>query len=259
MGAPPPATPSPATGPPTRAQRAWRAIASGVASQFPLKLAALFFACVLWLAVSAEEPTEEWVDVHLAIEADSNVMVLDSLPHVQALVVGRGRDLLKLYTAVPVLRRVLHADADQRAIIEMRPGDVELPSNVDARVRDVRPGSIALRLRVVDTRVVPVHPAFGVSVDSGYHLTGTPRLEPESVVVRGPASVVRALAGVPTSHEMLMAHDTSSAFTVPLDTTGLRATVRPLEVRVHVSAARDSAPASRPAAPDSARRAPSRP
>lgn len=254
MPAPPPTAPDP--GSPSRAQRVWRAVASTVTAQFPLKMAALFFACVLWLAVSAEEPTEEWVDVHLAIEADSNIVVLDSLPHVQALVVGRGRDLLKLYTTMPVLRRVLRADSGSRALVELRPGDVDLPSNVDARVRDVRPGSVTLRLRVLDTRRLPVRAAFGVSVDSGYHLAGTPRVEPESVTVRGPSTVVRALAGVSTSRQMLMAHDTGSAFTVSLDTAGLGAAVLPTQVRVHVSAARDSVPA-RPG--DSTRRAPPRP
>lgn len=254
MTAVPPSAPDP--GSPSPAQRLWRVVASAVTSQFPLKLAALFFACVLWLAVSAEEPTEEWVDVHLAIEADSNVVVLDSLPHVQALVVGRGRDLLKLYTTMPVLRRVLRADSGSRAFIELRPGDVDLPSNVDARVRDVRPGSIALHIRVLETRRLPVHAAFGVSVDSGYHLTGPPRIEPGSVTVRGPSTVVRALSGVPTSNQMLMAHDTGSAFTVLLDTAGLRAVVLPTQVRVHVSAARDSVP---PAARDSTHGARPRP
>lgn len=254
MPALPPAPPDPGT--PSRAQRVWRVVASMVTAQFPLKLAALFFAFVLWLAVSAEEPTEEWVDVHLAVEADSNVVVLDSMPHVQALVVGRGRDLLKLYTTMPVLRRVLRADSGNRALIELRPGDVDLPSNVDARVRDVRPGSIALHIRVLETRRLPVHAAFGVSVDSGYHLTGPPRIDPDSVTVRGPTAVVRALTGVSTSHQMLMAHDTGSAFTVLLDTANLRAVVLPTQVRVHVSAARDSVPA---AAGDSARRAPPKP
>jgi hypothetical protein len=234
----------------------WHTVASTVTAQFPLKLAALFFACVLWLAVSAEEPTEEWVDVHVALEADSNVVVLDSLPHVQALVVGRGRDLLKLYTTMPVLRRVLRTDSGNRALIELRPGDVDLPSNVDARVRDVRPGSFTLHVRVLETRRLPVRAAFGVSVDRGYHLTGPPRLTPDSVSVRGPSTVVRALTSISTTHQMLMAHDTASAFTVSVDTASLGASVVPMQVRVHVSAARDSVPAT---AGDSARRAPPRP
>ena len=206
-------------------------------ARLPLKLAAVFFALVLWLAVSAEEPTEEWVDVRVALVHDSSVTLVDSVPPVQALVVGRGRDLLKLYTTLPVLRRVIDADTAARITLSLRPGDVDLPSNVDARVRDVRPSAMTLRVRITESRRVPVRSAVEISADSGLRLVGPPNVEPESVDVRGSREAVRKLSAVYTERRQIEVHDTVNDMLVPIDTAGLHMRVSPPQVRLHILAA----------------------
>lgn len=206
-------------------------------ARLPLKLTAVFFALVLWLAVSAEEPTEEWVDVRVALVHDSSVTLVDSVPPVQALVVGRGRDLLKLYSTLPVLRRVIDADTATRITLSLRPGDVDLPSNVDARVRDVRPSAMSLRVRITESRRVPVRSAVEISADSGLRLVGPPNVEPESVEVRGSREAVRKLSAVYTERRQIEVHDTVSDVLVPVDTAGLRMRVTPPQVRLHILAA----------------------
>ena len=206
-------------------------------ARLPLKLAAVFFALVLWLAVSAEEPTEEWVDVRVALVHDSSVTLVDSVPPVQALVVGRGRDLLKLYTTLPVLRRVIDADTAARITLSLRPGDVDLPSNVDARVRDVRPSAMTLRVRITESRRVPVRSAVEISADSGLRLVGPPNVEPDSVDVRGSREAVRKLSAVYTERRQIEVHDTVSDMLVPIDTAGLHMRVSPPQVRLHILAA----------------------
>ncbi len=213
-----------------------------VTARFPLKLAALFFALVLWLAVSAEEPTEEWVDVRVALVHDSSVTLVDSVPAVQALVVGRGRDLLKLYTTLPVLRRVIDADTATRLTLSLRPGDVDLPSNVDARVRDVRPSAMSLRVRITESRRVPVRSALELTPDSGFHVIGVPNVDPDSVEVRGSRDAVRKLSAVYTERRQVDVHDTLTDVVVPVDTAGLRMRVSPPQVRIRVLGARDAAP-----------------
>lgn len=206
-------------------------------ARLPLKLAAVFFALVLWLAVSAEEPTEEWVDVRIALVHDSSVTLVDSVPPVQALVVGRGRDLLKLYSTLPVLRRVIDADTATRLTLSLRPGDVDLPSNVDARVRDVRPSAMSLRVRITESRRVPVRSAVEITADSGLRVVGPPNVEPDSVDVRGARDAVRKLSAVYTERRQVDVHDTVSDVLVPIDTAGLRMRVTPPQVRLHILAA----------------------
>jgi len=197
----------------------------------------VFFALVLWLAVSAEEPTEEWVDVRIALVHDSSVTLVDSVPPVQALVVGRGRDLLKLYSTLPVLRRVIDADTATRITLSLRPGDVDLPSNVDARVRDVRPAAIGLRVRITESRRVPVRSAVEIAADSGLRLVGPPNVEPESVEVRGSREAVRKLNAVYTERRQIEVYDTVTDVLVPVDTAGLRMRVTPPQVKLHILAA----------------------
>ena len=76
----------------------------------PVKFSALFFAVVLWVIVRSEEPSEAWIDVHLALSLDSNVTLVAAPPSVQALVSGRGREILKLYSSWPQIRRSVGED-----------------------------------------------------------------------------------------------------------------------------------------------------
>ena len=236
---------------------------AAVTDRLPAKLAAVFLALVLWFIVGAEEPTEEWMDTRLVLVTDSTVQLVDSVPRVQALVVGRGRELLKLYAMRPIVRRVVTADTPNLVVMDLRPGDVDLPSNIDARVRDVRPRAITLRVQVQAQRRVPVRSALALSAEPGLRITGPPRFEPESVEVSGPREDVRAVTSVATTRAGILVTDTAPRV-VALDTARLRVHVAPSRVRVRVPAERDttldstavSADAARRPATDSARHLP---
>ncbi|MDQ6886476.1 MAG: hypothetical protein M3068_04190 [Gemmatimonadota bacterium] len=219
-----------------------RRLLSAATDHLPLKLAALFFALVLWLVVSAEGPAEEWSPVRLVLSRDSAVHLRGEPPEIQALVVGRGREIVKLYNTPPVIRRTATAAMPERLTFELRPTDVEIPSGVDAQVRDVRPHSIALRFTVTVQRIVPVVSALRIMADSGVRATGQPRFAPESVRVIGTRTVVEAIEGVRTTRSDLLVRD-SGTQSVTLDTAGLEARVVPAVVRVSVPVVRDSVPA----------------
>ncbi|MGI8496826.1 MAG: hypothetical protein ACR2OG_04480 [Gemmatimonadaceae bacterium] len=218
-----------------------RRLVSAAFEHLPLKLAALFFALILWLVVSAEGPAEEWSPVRLVLSRDSAVHVRGDLPEIQALVVGRGREIVKLYNTPPVIRRTATAAMPERLTFELRPSDVEIPSGVDAQVRDVRPHTIALRFTVTLQRTVPVVSALRIISDSGVRATGQPRFVPESVRVTGARAAVGAIAEVRTTPSDLLVRDSSSQ-SVALDTAGLDVRVVPSLVRVSVPAVRDSTP-----------------
>ncbi|HMI58784.1 MAG TPA: hypothetical protein VK511_12095 [Gemmatimonadaceae bacterium] len=124
-----------------------------------MKFSALFFAVVLWVIVRSEEPSEAWIDVHLALTLDSSVTMASQPPALQALVSGRGRELLKLYSAWPELRRSVGEDD---TVFAVHPADVYTSNEADVKVLDVRPHLVRLPL----ARVVPaaVGPARGNKV-----------------------------------------------------------------------------------------------
>ena len=123
------------------------AVRRAFTERLPLKAAALFFALVLWLVVSAEEPSEEVVNVRFTPALDSGVTIDGEPPQVRALVVGRGRELLKLYSAPPFIRRRIRSGLRDSVRVELGPADVDLPPGVTAAVRDVRPRVLTVRLR----------------------------------------------------------------------------------------------------------------
>jgi len=213
------------------------------------KGAALFFAAVLWLVVSAEEPSEELVPVRLDATYDSARVMTGQRPVIRALVAGRARDLIKLYHTPPVVRRTVTDDAPDSLAIDLRPGDIYIPPDIDAVVRDVQPRSLVLVFDVTTSRRVPVASAVRVMADSAgnssrKHLT---RMVPDSVTLTGPRRLVNTVSSVRTVAETVTVRD-SGDFLVPIDTKALTAgvTVRPAEIRVlvHVSplvrGARDS-------------------
>ena len=174
-----------------------RSLRSAFTDKLPLKAAAIFFAFVLWLVVSAEEPTEEVVPVRFSPALDSGVVMEGEAPSVRALVMGRGRELLKLYTAPPVIYRRIRSGLRDSVRVEIGPADVDLPAGVTASVRDVRPRVVTFRLR----RTTPIAPTDTASdiirtpvlVDSAILRDTTPReaARPESAAVDRAPRVAR--------------------------------------------------------------------
>jgi hypothetical protein len=200
------------------------------------KGAALFFAIVLWLVVSAEEPSEELVPVRLEASFDTTRVLTSPRPVIRALVAGRARDLIKLYDAPPVVRRSVTDDAPDSVAVDLRPADVYIPPDIDAVVRDVQPRSMVLVFDVTTSRRVPVTSAVRVVVDSGApQMRRLTILVPDSVTVTGPRRAVNAVSSVRTVEQTVTVRD-SGAFLVPLDVKSLAngVRVRPAEVRVLV-------------------------
>jgi hypothetical protein len=234
-----------------RALSIWKKIVHAVTWRFPVKFSALALALSLWVMVSAEEQTEAWVNVKVQIITDSSVSLASDIPDVQALVGGRGRELLKLYTSGPAIRRVVGPDTPNEVTLDLRPGDVIIPANADVRVRDVTPRSITLAFEVTEQRYLPVRALVHLAADSGMEITSGPRVLPGSVLVKGPRRAVRGLGSITTDRLNIFVRDTEIVRSVKLDTTGLGITaVTPSEVRVQITA--EQRPPPPPPPPDTA-------
>jgi hypothetical protein len=220
--------------PTARSSSAWRRrITNALTQRLLLKGTALLVAVVLWFIVSAKEPTEALVPVRFAPALDGSLALHDAPPQIRALVIGRGGELLKLYSSPPVIRRPVAADAPDTLIMDLRATDVEVPAGIDAIVRDVQPRSVTLRFEPTSSRMVPVRSAISVGT-APLPAPVAIRFEPESVEVTGPRRAVLKLPGVRTARTTLWSLD-SIPHLVDLDTSRLNVRVRPSQVRVYVS------------------------
>ncbi len=214
-----------------RVGRAWdHRIRSTFTERLELKVTAVVLAVVLWFLVSARETTEEIVGVRFAPQLDSSLALREPPRAVSALVIGRRSELMKLVANAPVIRRPIDDEVPDTLSIDLRPGDVELPPNVDARVRDVQPRRLTLYFQSDLTRLVPIRPPPGAPLDAG----ATMRFEPESVRVAGPRRSVARIAAVHPMRHALPPRD-SGTYLVSLDTGALGVRVRPSRVMVIVS------------------------
>lgn len=140
-----------------------RRAVSAMTSRLPFKFAALTIAIILWAIVSIEEPQEERVNVTLQpVPTDSAIIVDGPLPPVHAWVVGRGRDLFRLVGQPPVIRMPITSGAPETLTVRLTPEMVELPVDINARVREVQPSTVQLHLDVLTQKYVPV--ANGVAI-----------------------------------------------------------------------------------------------
>jgi hypothetical protein len=203
--------------------------------RLPYKAAAIFFALVLWLIVSAEEPTSGPVPVQFEVAMDTSVQLTSGLPNVTAYVVGSRSDLLRL-TATPLtLHMRVPEDSPDSLVVRLADVPLTQPNGVDVRIQRLQPETVTLRFVTEARRTLPVRSALRLVDDFGRPIATTPQIEPESVAVVGPRRRVRTLDSIPTVAADLIVRDTT-AYAVALDTANLGVRVTPAQVRVRVPA-----------------------
>ena len=138
-----------------------RRLRQAASERLAFKAAALFFSCVLWLVVSAEEPTEQVVQIVVSPRLDSSVVLVGRRPVVRVLVVGRARELLELASEATVARPTVTFDArglvhsGDSVVVAVGPADVEIPTNVQVLVREVRPRTVTIQVARVSRPLPP--------------------------------------------------------------------------------------------------------
>src|SRR5881398_3531391 len=143
-----------------------RRLTEAVTQRLALKGTALLLAIVLWFIVTAKEPNQDLVEVQFAPQLDSSLVLKDPPPTIHALVVGTPQELLKLFAHPLVIRRTIAANSPDTVVVDLSTSDVELPPGIDAIVRGLEPRSLTLRFESTSSRVVPVHSAVQLVVDS---------------------------------------------------------------------------------------------
>ena len=114
---------------------------------WPLKLAALALAVLLWAGVASQEVTSQLVAVRLELDWADTLDITRPLPSVTALVTGPGREILKLYSTPLVFRSAVPVSAVEHPWrLRLTPERLQVPASAKVTVEDVEPRDVFVSL-----------------------------------------------------------------------------------------------------------------
>jgi len=178
--------------------------ARAITNNFPIKIAAVILALILWAFAKGEQQGIRLTDVPLVLRnIPEGVTTVEQIPEtVQIVLSGPNKEILKLEVIGDTYAFIDMADAEPgRALrVSLSPADVVLPQNAGVYVLEVRsPKSLDLDIDRLVERSVRVTATAEGELPKGYFILGAPQSMPDSVVVYGPASVVADLSTVSTA------------------------------------------------------------
>src|SRR5438094_9742946 len=144
-----------------------------VIRNWPIKLAAMFFAIMLYVAVAAQQPLSQTFAMRLAVVIPPGRTVRQQPAGVTVVIAGTGSEILKLRSFPRVIRKVI-PDTFSTSLwrIQLQAADVELPKGIGVTVADIRPRDIEILLDSVAHKDVRIVPRGKVEADSGSVLRG---------------------------------------------------------------------------------------
>lgn len=193
-----------------------------IGNNWKLKLLAFGLAVLLWVVVTADQPTTGWFSVPLdVVVTDPNYRLdAEQLPDdVEVRFVGPGREMFDLALRRPTLRLAVNDIEDEVEARTLDPRMVQLPGQMSVNALDVRPTSLQLEFTRIDSREVPVIPAVSSAFGEEWAIVDTLTTDPETVRITGPAREVSRLEAIPTEAFALTLTDTIVDREIALDTT----------------------------------------
>lgn len=203
-----------------------------------LKLSALALAILLWVVVSAEQITTQWIPVPVRVAARDPGYVVTGGPvpaQVEVRFAGPGRELWELALDRPLLILPLAEVDEDDQLFVLEPRMVRVPNELAVTPLDVRPSSVRVLTQRVVTREVPVRVRIAQRSTERYAVLDTPQVVPSTVRVTGPANRVGRLDAVVTEPMELTGADSVVRQAVRLDGDSLGG-LRPSTAAVEVTA-----------------------
>ncbi len=204
-----------------------------VARNWPIKLAAVFFAIMLYIAVAAQQPLTQSFPLQLAVTVPPGRSLRQEPPGVTVVIAGKGSEILKLRSFPRVIRTAI-PDTLSASVwrVHLQPSDVELPKGTEVQVAEITPREIDVLLDSVASKDVKIVPLVRVEAESGYVLRGL-SLVPSVARLVGPEKSLAGVDSVSTVPVSISAVAGPFFRTVPVDTSLLGVVhVSPQEVRV---------------------------
>src|SRR5437870_12060261 len=114
---------------------------------WPIKLAAMFFAIMLYVAVAAQQPLSQTFAMRLSVAIPPGRTIRQQPAGVTVVVAGRGSEILKLRSFPRVIRKVI-PDTFSTALwrTQLTAADIDLPKGIDLTVADIRPRDVEVLL-----------------------------------------------------------------------------------------------------------------
>ncbi len=171
---------------------------SAILDKWPYKLAAIVLSILLWLNVTADQQRQDQpIGTRVEFEvADTTWSLRDAPSEVSTVFQGRQGDLIAMFNQ-PVLRKVIEEVTDSVMEVELSVDDVSFDRSLSVRPTAVVPQRVTVRLeRRVDRRV-PVAARAGARAAPG-HVIARTVVEPDSVTLYGPESVVTRVLSIET-------------------------------------------------------------
>lgn len=200
---------------------------------WPLKIAALALATILWIVVAAEETTSDLARVDLVVELPAPLALSKPVPSVRALVTGPARELVKL-RAGPMQARVTVPPTATPPFhrVRLSPSDIMIPGDAKVSIQDLEPRELDIEIDRFVRRSVPVSLRGTVEAESGFAISGPLLVTPRAVTVSGARSLVFAVESVSTEPFEIRGVTAQFERVVPLDTALPLVTIAPREITV---------------------------
>lgn len=180
-------------------------ILSELTSHLRSKLVMLVLAGLCWLLVRSSQEVEVEFDLPLFVDLSQlpgQVLVNKPPEQVHVRLRGRGSELLSFALFKEGVYH-LHPDVGSGTYaVSAKHLDLEGAENLS--VQSIFPAVLQLKIDELATRRLPVRFRGEVESADGYKLTSGPRIEPTSVVVMGPRSVVDTLVHINTDWTELL-------------------------------------------------------
>lgn len=203
------------------------------ARNWPIKLAAAFFAVMLYVAVAAQQPLSQSFAMRLALAIPPGRSVRQQPAGVTVVITGKGSEILKLRSFARVIHKTIPDTFSATTWhLQLSASDVELPKGSDVQVADIRPRDFDVVLDSVAHKDVRIAPRVRVEAESGYVLRGL-SITPSLARVVGPQVALAQLDSVTTLPTVISSVNGPFVRTVPLDTAPLGLVrIAPKEVRM---------------------------
>ena len=198
-----------------------------------LKLAALFFAVMLYVAVAAQQPLTETFALRLSVAPPPGRALRQAPPSIAVTIQGKGSEILKLRNIPRTISKTV-PDTLTGSLwrLHLLPGDVTLPKGVEVQVSDISPRDVDIVVDSAARRDVRIVPRVTLEKDSGFALLGVTAVPPTARLI-GPPKSLAGVESVTTQPTQIPSVPGPVYRTVALDTQALGvARITPREVRL---------------------------
>lgn len=193
-----------------------------IVKNWPIKLASLALALMLYVAVQAQQLITQVFSLKLEVEVPPGRTLLQKPPTVFVTISGKGSELLRLRTFPGAIHKAVPDTLSAPSwVLRLLTTDIQVPKGLDVTVVDVTPREITLALDTVSRKDVRIVPLVSVVAESGHVVQSGLSIVPAIARILGPDKNVSAIESVTTVPTEITGVTGPFSRVVPIDTAPL--------------------------------------